>query len=179
MPLPFVNEERTNEEQITDASSRATMALVSCRRISLDHVIGLHLYPLQYDRSKDRCRIVSDCRRFDYGILHLSEPEGLTSATDADLLKQCQSGLLTDVQTELSMRDWFLIVQYYTVTASAVCKPPPPPPPPPSPPPPTAKIILRGVHFAFNKYNIRPADTAVLDEAAATLKQNPNVRIQT
>jgi hypothetical protein len=62
----------------------------------------------------------------DYGILHLSEPEGLTSATDADLLKQCQSGLLTDVQTELSMRDWFLIVQYYTVTASAVCKPPPP-----------------------------------------------------
>jgi outer membrane protein OmpA-like peptidoglycan-associated protein len=111
----------------------------------------------------------------DYGILHLSEPEGLTSAADADLLKQCQSGLLTDVQTELSIRDWFLIVQYYTVTASAVCKPPPPPPP--APPPPTAKIILRGVHFAFNKYNIRPADAAVLDEATATLKQNPNVRV--
>jgi OmpA-OmpF porin, OOP family len=41
----------------------------------------------------------------------------------------------------------------------------------------TAKIILRGVHFAFNKYNIRPADAGVLDEAAATLKQNPNVRV--
>jgi OmpA-OmpF porin, OOP family len=79
------------------------------------------------------------------------------------------------VQTELSIRDWFLIVQYYTVTASAVCKPPPPPPP--APPPPTAKIILRGVHFAFNKYNIRPADAAVLDETTATLKQNPNVRV--
>jgi outer membrane protein OmpA-like peptidoglycan-associated protein len=111
-----------------------------------------------------------------YGILHLSEPEGLTSAAGADLLKQCQSGLLTDVQTELSVRDWLLIVQYYTVAANAVCKPPPPPPPPPAPPP-TAKIILRGVHFAFNKYNIRPADAAVLDEAAATLKQNPNVRV--
>jgi outer membrane protein OmpA-like peptidoglycan-associated protein len=113
----------------------------------------------------------------DYGILHLSEPEGLTSAAGADLLKQCQSGLLSDVQTELSMRDWFLIVQYYTVAANAVCKPPPPPPPPPPAPPPTAKIILRGVHFAFNKYNIRPADAGVLDEAAATLKENPNVKV--
>src|ERR1700757_3444359 len=112
----------------------------------------------------------------DYGILRLTKPQGLTSAANTDLAKQCQSGLLTDVQTELSMRDWFLIVQYYTVTASAVCKPPPPPPPLP-PPPPAAKIILRGVHFAFNKYNIRPEDAAVLDEAAATLKQNPNVRV--
>jgi len=110
-----------------------------------------------------------------YGILRLSKPEGLTSAANADLLKQCQSGLLTDVQTQLSMRDWFLIVQYYTVAANAVCKPPPPllptPPPPPSPP----HIVLRGVHFNFNKYNIRPADAAVLDEAAATLKNNPNI----
>jgi outer membrane protein OmpA-like peptidoglycan-associated protein len=111
-----------------------------------------------------------------YGILRLSKPQGLTSAVNADLLKQCPSALLTDVQTQLSMRDWFLIVQYYTVTANAVCKPPPPPPAPP-PPAPTAKIVLRGVHFDFNKYNIRPGDAAVLDEAAATLKDNPNVRV--
>src|SRR5579864_3721554 len=65
----------------------------------------------------------------DYGILRLSKPEGLTSAANADLVRQCQSGLLTDVQTELSMRDWFLIVQYYTLTVNAICKPPPPPPP--------------------------------------------------
>ena len=58
----------------------------------------------------------------DYGILHLSEPSSLTSDANADLAKQCQSGRLTDVQTELSMRDWFLIVQYYTLTATAVCK---------------------------------------------------------
>ena len=37
--------------------------------------------------------------------------------------------------------------------------------------------MLRGVHFDFNKSNIRPGDAAVLDEAAATLKANPNVSI--
>ena len=37
--------------------------------------------------------------------------------------------------------------------------------------------MLRGVHFDFNKANIRPGDAAVLDEAATTLKANPNVTI--
>lgn len=37
--------------------------------------------------------------------------------------------------------------------------------------------MLRGVHFDFNKYNIRPGDAAVLDEAAATLKANPDVTV--
>jgi OOP family OmpA-OmpF porin len=58
--------------------------------------------------------------------------------------------------------------------------PPPrplPPPPPPPPPPVRQKLVLRGVHFDFNKSNIRPGDAAVLDEAAATLKSNPNVTI--
>src|SRR4029077_6447661 len=32
--------------------------------------------------------------------------------------------------------------------------------------------------FDFNKYNIRPDDAAVLDEAAATLKSNPNMRVE-
>ena len=117
--------------------------------------------------------------RSDFGILRLSKPLGLTSAANTSLANQCQSGLLTDVQTQLSMRDWFLIVQYYTVTANAVCKPAPAPPPPPPPPPPAAaaKIILRGVHFNFNKANIRPSDAAVLDEAAATLKAQPSMRV--
>jgi len=39
------------------------------------------------------------------------------------------------------------------------------------------KLVLRGVHFDFNKYNIRPGDAAILDEAATTLKANPNVTI--
>ena len=51
------------------------------------------------------------------------------------------------------------------------------PPPPPPPPPPPEKLILRGVHFDFNKYNIRPQDAAVLDEAASILKEHGNVSV--
>lgn len=55
--------------------------------------------------------------------------------------------------------------------------PPPPPPPPPAPAPAPEKIILRGVHFNFNRYYIRTVDKPALDEAAETLKQNPNVKV--
>lgn len=55
--------------------------------------------------------------------------------------------------------------------------PPPPPAPPPPPPPVPEKIILRGVHFDFDKSNIRPQDAAVLDEAAETLKAHPNITV--
>src|SRR5208283_4310889 len=51
------------------------------------------------------------------------------------------------------------------------------PPAPPPPPPVTQKLVLRGVHFDFNKTDIRPGDTAVLDEAITTLKASPNVAI--
>ena len=37
--------------------------------------------------------------------------------------------------------------------------------------------MLRGVHFDFNKAKIRSGDAAVLDEAAAALKANPNTVI--
>ena len=53
----------------------------------------------------------------------------------------------------------------------------PKPVPPPPPPPVKQKLVLRGVHFDFNKSRIRPGDAAVLDEAATTLKANPNVTI--
>jgi OmpA-OmpF porin, OOP family len=61
-------------------------------------------------------------------------------------------------------------------------RPPAPPPvaaapPPPPPPPPKEKLVLRGVHFDFNKSNIRRGDAAVLDEAAAALKANPGVTV--
>jgi OOP family OmpA-OmpF porin len=49
--------------------------------------------------------------------------------------------------------------------------------PPPPPPPAKEKMVLRGVHFDFNKSNIRSGDAAVLDEAAATLKANPGVSV--
>jgi outer membrane protein OmpA-like peptidoglycan-associated protein len=65
------------------------------------------------------------------------------------------------------------------------------PPPQAQPPPPIVvsplpqieaatppeKIILRGVHFDFNKADIRPQDAAVLDEAAETLNGHPNVSV--
>lgn len=65
-------------------------------------------------------------------------------------------------------------------------QPPPPPPPPvaeaapPPPPPPVVKkrIVLRGVHFDFNKAKIRPDSVPILEEAVDTLKQNPNVRVE-
>jgi len=61
---------------------------------------------------------------------------------------------------------------------------PPPPPPPPPPvaevPPPQEvhrKIILRDVHFDFDKYNIRPDAVPVLDEAVQLLKEGGDVGI--
>jgi outer membrane protein OmpA-like peptidoglycan-associated protein len=56
--------------------------------------------------------------------------------------------------------------------------PPPPPPPPPTPPPPVRqKLVLRGVHFDFDKSDIRAEDEPVLDEAVETLKAEPKIRI--
>lgn len=53
----------------------------------------------------------------------------------------------------------------------------PPPPPPPPPPAPQERIVLRGVHFDFNKYNIRPDAAPILDEAADILSKHPDVTI--
>ena len=38
-------------------------------------------------------------------------------------------------------------------------------------------MVLRGVNFDFNKSTIRAGDAAVLDEAAASLKADPNVTV--
>ncbi|MGH7790148.1 MAG: OmpA family protein [Candidatus Binatia bacterium] len=60
--------------------------------------------------------------------------------------------------------------------------PPAPPPPPPvaiAPPPPPIKkkIVLRGVNFDFDKYNIRPDAVPILDEAARTLKESGDITV--
>jgi hypothetical protein len=57
----------------------------------------------------------------DYGILGLTIPSGLTGTANSQLAAQCQSGNLTNVQTELSMRN-FIVVQLYDVTATASCE---------------------------------------------------------
>jgi OOP family OmpA-OmpF porin len=72
------------------------------------------------------------------------------------------------------------LIGYLTAPTEAAPPPPPPPPsppPPPPPPPPPQKIVLRGVHFDFDKSLIRDVDKPVLDEAADTLKANPNVKV--
>jgi outer membrane protein OmpA-like peptidoglycan-associated protein len=51
------------------------------------------------------------------------------------------------------------------------------PPPPPHATAPTERVVLRGIHFDFNKSAIRPGDAAVLDEDVASLKANPNLAI--
>lgn len=55
--------------------------------------------------------------------------------------------------------------------------PSPTPTPEPLPPPSSKRIVLRGVHFDFNKSDIRPDSRPVLDEAAEALRENPNIRI--
>jgi len=56
-----------------------------------------------------------------YGILRLTAPVGLTTGANSQLAGSCPSGKFTNPQTELTMRD-FIIVQYYTVKADAVCE---------------------------------------------------------
>jgi outer membrane protein OmpA-like peptidoglycan-associated protein len=63
---------------------------------------------------------------------------------------------------------------------------PPPPPPPPAPvaapPPPPAppgkkKIVLRGVNFDFDKYNIRSDAVPILEQACSILKQESTINV--
>ena len=69
--------------------------------------------------------------------------------------------------------------KYAQEPAPAPAATPVPPPPPPPPPPPMAKerIVLRGVHFDFNRYNIRADAAPILDEAADILSKHPDVTV--
>ena len=79
-------------------------------------------------------------------------------------------------------------VKYVTTGLSVTLQqsPPPPPPPPapvaaapPPPPPPPAKkkIVLRGVNFDFDKYNIRPDAVPILEQACSILKQEATIDV--
>jgi hypothetical protein len=56
----------------------------------------------------------------DTTILHLTKPLHLTQTADSALLSQCPSNHMTNVQTELQVRDFF-VVQMYTIEATAIC----------------------------------------------------------
>jgi hypothetical protein len=57
----------------------------------------------------------------DMGYLHLIEPSNVTDASAGKLVSACPSGKLTDVATELSVRDFLGIVQLYQSDANGVC----------------------------------------------------------
>jgi len=70
----------------------------------------------------------------------------------------------------------------YSFNQPEVAPPPPPPPPPPvaqAPPPPPVKkkIVLRNVHFDFNKSTIRPDAVPVLNEAVEILKAQGGIAV--
>ena len=57
----------------------------------------------------------------DWGILRLTAPQGLTGIANQQLSSACPGGKFTDVQTELSVRD-FILAQMYQVNAVAICQ---------------------------------------------------------
>jgi hypothetical protein len=58
----------------------------------------------------------------DWGILRLTIPSGLTASVNGQLVGQCSSGKVSNVTTELSMRDFLLLAQMYTVAATGICQ---------------------------------------------------------
>ncbi len=58
----------------------------------------------------------------DWGILHLTAPQGLTGIANQQLVSACPSGKFTNVQTELTVRDFLGIAQQYQISAEAICQ---------------------------------------------------------
>ena len=59
------------------------------------------------------------------------------------------------------------------------CPPPPPPPPPPAfIPAPKQELFLEGVYFETNSAKLKSGSGDTLDKVAASLKANPDVKIQ-
>ena len=55
------------------------------------------------------------------GLLHLTAPGDITPAANQGLVALCPNGRVTDVQTQLSVRDYFFVVQIYELWAGGVC----------------------------------------------------------
>jgi hypothetical protein len=57
----------------------------------------------------------------DMGYLLLVPPGNVTQMAADQLVNQCASGKVTNVQTELSVRNFLSIVQQYQASANGVC----------------------------------------------------------
>jgi len=74
----------------------------------------------------------------------------------------------------------FGLTMAYNFTAAEAAPPPPPPvaqAAPPPPPPAKKKIVLRSVHFDFDKATLKPEAKPILDEAVQVLKHEGSVDI--
>lgn len=58
----------------------------------------------------------------DMGFLELVAPAALTQTANANLSAQCPGGKFTNATTELSLRDFFAIVQMYQIDVTAICQ---------------------------------------------------------
>ena len=56
----------------------------------------------------------------DWGILYLMIPNGLTATANTQLVGQCPTGRISNVATQLTVRDFF-VAQMYTVSATGNC----------------------------------------------------------
>lgn len=69
------------------------------------------------------------------------------------------------------------------ILGHAVCDPmkeqpaPPPPPPPPPPPAPRKIATLKGAHFDFDRYQLKPEGERMLDQAIKQLQDDPKVTV--
>jgi hypothetical protein len=57
----------------------------------------------------------------DLGYILLVPPSNVTQMAADQLVNQCASGKLTNVQTELTVRNFLSIVQQYQASANGVC----------------------------------------------------------
>lgn len=126
----------------------------------------------------------------DLGFFHLNSPDDLTLEANKELMAQCPTGKISNVQTQLNQRDYFWIVQTYKDRVTALCEPLPPPPvakAAPPPPPPAqihAKKTERGlvftlgaVLFATNKSNLNATAEESIHELSEYLKENPGRKV--
>jgi OOP family OmpA-OmpF porin len=111
------------------------------------------------------------------------DPEGAQGKrVNDELAKVNNCSTLVDARqlagNQANMQKFVKDVFCEDVAEKAAAPAPPPPPPPVAPAPaPAKKIVLRGINFDFDKANIKPEFTPVLDEGVDILKANPGVKV--
>ena len=104
---------RIMSKLVTVSALCASLALSGCIYMSSSSIS---------ESTKTQAGNTATASASDWGILHLTAPQGLTGVANQQLASACPSGKFTDVQTELSWRDFLGIAQLYTVSAVAICQ---------------------------------------------------------